>query len=302
MNVLKKILLWFKEKSLDVLRGMVIGLANVIPGVSGGTMMVSMGIYDKLIWSINNLLKKFRQCIRVLLPYLVGMVAAIALGAIGLKFAFNSFPLPANALFIGLILGSLPFILKEMKGERIGWQGALIFCVFFAVVVVLKAVEDENSTEIDLSVLEIVKLILLGAIASATMVIPGVSGSMILKTLGYYEPIVTGAIPALLKGLTSGNWGAVGHNIGILLPFLMGIIFGIFGIAKLIAFLMKRWKGWTYCAILGMVAASPVVILMDPSIYEGFNVWICIASIATLALGGFIALKLGGDPEPADAK
>ena len=286
---------WF----LDVLRGMVIGLANVIPGVSGGTMMVSMGIYDKLIWSINHLFKEFKKCLTILLPYAVGMVAAILLGAVGLKAAFASFPLPTNALFIGLILGSLPFILKEMKGEKIGWQGILVFVLFFALVVGLKIVEKENSTEIRLSVLEIVKLFLLGAVASSTMVIPGVSGSMMLKTLGYYEPIVTGAIPALLKGLTSGDWGMVGHNIGILLPFGLGIVFGIFAIAKLIEFLMKKWKGRTYCAILGMVVASPVVILMDTSIYAGFNVWICLASIVTLALGVFCALKLGGDPEPA---
>ncbi len=280
---------WF----LDVLRGMVIGLANVIPGVSGGTMMVSMGIYDKLIWSINHLFKKLKECVKILLPYGVGMVVAVLLGAVGLKVAFAKFPLPTNTLFIGLILGSLPFILKEIRGEKIGWQGVLVFVLFFALVVGLKIVEAENSTEIRLSVLEIIKLFLLGAIASATMVIPGVSGSMMLKTLGYYEPIVTGAIPALLKGLTARDWGMVGHNVGVLLPFGLGIVFGIFAIAKLIEFLMKKWKGRTYCAILGMVAASPVVILMDTSIYAGFNVWILLASIVTLALGGFCAVKLG---------
>lgn len=280
---------WF----LDVLRGMVIGLANVIPGVSGGTMMVSMGIYDKLIWSINHLFKKFKECVKTLLPYGVGMAVAVLLGAVGLKVAFAKFPLPTNTLFIGLILGSLPFILKEIRGEKIGWQGVLIFVLFFALVVGLKIVEAENSTEIRLSVLEIIKLFLLGAIASATMVIPGVSGSMMLKTLGYYEPIVTGAIPALLKGLTARDWGMVGHNVGVLLPFGLGIVFGIFAIAKLIEFLMKKWKGRTYCAILGMVTASPVVILMDTSIYAGFNVWILLASLVTLALGGFCAVKLG---------
>lgn len=286
---------WF----LDVLRGMVIGLANVIPGVSGGTMMVSMGIYDKLIWSINHLFKEFRKCVTVLLPYVVGMVAAILLGAVALKAAFEKFPLPTNFLFIGLILGSLPFILKEMKGEAVGWQGVLAFVLLFALVVGLKIVEAENTTEIHLGVFEIVKLFLLGTIASAAMVIPGVSGSMMLKTLGYYEPIVTGAIPGLLKGLTGGDWSAVLHNAGILLPFGLGIVFGIFGIAKLIEFLMKKWKGRTYCAILGMVAASPVVILMNKDIYAGFSLWIGLASAAALALGVFCAMKLGGDPEPA---
>ena len=280
---------WF----LDILRGMVIGLANVIPGVSGGTMMVSMGIYDKIIWSINHLFKEFKKCVRILWPYAVGMVAAVLLGAVGLKLAFAKFPLPTNTLFIGLILGSLPFILKEMKGERIGWQGAVVFVLFFALVVGLKIVEKDNTTEINLSVLEILKLFVLGAIASATMVIPGVSGSMMLKTLGYYEPIVTTAIPALMKGVTGGDWAAVGHNIGILLPFGLGIVFGIFAIAKLIAFLMKKWKGRTYCAILGMVAASPVVILMDTTLYQGLNAGLIIAAVIALAAGIFASLKLG---------
>ena len=284
---------WF----LDVLRGMVIGLTNVIPGVSGGTMMVSMGIYDKLIYSINNLFKKFKECFKILLPYLVGMLLAIVLGAFALKAAFKNYPLPTNALFIGLILGSLPFILKEMKGETIGWQGVLAFVLLFALVVVLKAVEANNVAAVSLNVGTVLLMLLLGAICSAAMVIPGVSGSMILKTLGYYEPVVTDAIPGLVKGISSGNWSSALQNLGLLLPFAIGIVVGIFGIAKLISLLMKKWKGRTYCGILGMVAASPVVILMDTSIYEGFNWIICVVSVIALGLGVLIASKLGGDPE-----
>ena len=286
---------WF----LDVLRGAVIGLANVIPGVSGGTMMVSMGIYDKLIYCINHLFTEFKKCISILLPYLVGMAAAILIGSFALKAAFANYPLPTNTLFIGLILGSLPFILREMKGERIGWQGAVIFVLLFALVVGLKLIEKENVAKLTLNFGSVLLMLVLGAVCSAAMVIPGVSGSMILKTLGYYEPVVTEAIPATVRGLTGGDWAAVGQNLGILIPFLIGIVVGIFGIAKLIEILMKKWKGWTYCGILGMVAASPVVILMEPKIYDGFNVWIGVAAVVTLALGILVASRLGGDPEPA---
>ena len=288
---------WF----LDVLRGMVIGLANVIPGVSGGTMMVSMGIYDKLIYSINNLFKKFKECFKILLPYLVGMVLAIVLGSFALKAAFRDYPLPTNALFIGLILGSLPYIIRETNGEKIGWQGVLAFILLFALVVGLKLAEADNVVKVSLNVGTVLVMLLLGAICSAAMVIPGVSGSMILKTLGYYEPVVTEAIPGLVKGISSGNWTAVLQNAGILLPFAIGIVAGIFGIAKLIEVLMKKWKGRTYCGILGMVCASPVVILMDTSIYEGFNAVICVVSVVALAIGVLIAMKLGGDPEPTKA-
>ena len=296
---------------LDVLRGAVIGLANVIPGVSGGTMMVSMGIYDKLIYSINNLFKKFKECFKILLPYLIGMVLAIVIGAFTLKKAFNEYPLTTNELFIGLILGSLPLILKEMKGEKIGWQGVLAFIVLFALVVGLKLTEANNTTVIETNIGTILLMVLLGAICSAAMVIPGVSGSMILKTVGYYEPIVTDKIPKLVTGITSGNWNDVLGSVAVLLPFLAGIVIGIFGIAKLISVLLKKWKGRTFCGILGMVLASPVVILMDKNNWykldkdtgavigpREITVWIILASVAALAIGAVVALKLGGDPEP----
>ena len=286
---------------MQVLRGIVIGLANVIPGVSGGTMMVSMGIYDTIIYSINHLFSEFKKCFKVLLPYLIGMVIAILAGAVGLKVAFAEFPLPTNALFIGLILGSLPFILHEVRGQKIGWQGVLFFAAFFALVVLQKVLEGNGTVTIELSVGEVIKLLLLGMVASATMVVPGVSGSMMLKTLGYYEPIVTGALPELLSGLkevlagTAGAWDTVLHNAGILLPFGIGIIIGFFGIAKLIAFLFKHWKGWTYCAILGMVAASPVVILMNSALYENISVLWVVEAVLCFGIGVVIALLFGED-------
>lgn len=280
---------------LDILRGVVIGLANIIPGVSGGTMMVSMGVYDTLIHCITHLFKEFKKSVVTLLPYGVGMLAAVVIGAFGLKAAFARFPLPTNALFIGLILGSLPMILKQMKGEKIGVPGTLIFAALFALVVLLKVFEAKNTTTITLSVLEVIKLFCLGCIASATMVIPGVSGSMILKTLGYYEPIVTGAITGLMSALASGNWEALLYNAGILVPFGIGVVVGIFAIAKLIEVLLARWKGYTYCAILGMVAASPVVILMEGSIYQGADWLIVAASVVLLAVGAVIAMRMSGD-------
>ena len=286
---------------LDILRGMVIGLANVIPGVSGGTMMVSMGIYDKIIYCINHIVKEFKKSIKILMPYLIGMVLAIVLGAVALKVAFDRYPLPTNVLFIGLILGSIPIILKQMKGVKINALSIAIFAVFAALVIIPKAIANNGygaKQAADLDIGHVIIYFLLGVIASASMVIPGISGSMMLKIFGYYETIVTDTLGGTFKdAIPSGDWSQVLHNLGVLLPFAIGIVVGIFGVAKLIEFMLKRWKGYTYCAILGMVAASPVVILMDQSIYEGFNGWILAASIAALILGVIIAFRLGGDPE-----
>ncbi len=278
---------------LEMLRGMVIGLANIIPGVSGGTMMVSMGIYDTLIHCITHLFKEFKKSILTLLPYAVGMVLAIGGLSFALKWAFAVYPLPTNTLFIGLILGGLPAILRQVKGKKKGAVGAVLFVVFFALIIVMQVFQSEHVATITLSFGEVIKLFLLGAVASATMVIPGVSGSMILKLLGYYEPVVTVAIPGLISGLAHGDWAAIGANIGILLPFGLGIVVGIFAIAKLIEVLLAHWEGQTYCAILGLVTASPVAILMATEMVN-LSWTTLIISLLTFAIGFYVAWRLGG--------
>ena len=278
---------------LEMLRGMVIGLANIIPGVSGGTMMVSMGIYDTLIHCITHLFKEFKKSILTLLPYAVGMVLAIGGLSFALKWAFAVYPLPTNTLFIGLILGGLPAILRQVKGKKKGAVGAVLFVVFFALIIVMQIFQSEHVATITLSFGEVIKLFLLGAVASATMVIPGVSGSMILKLLGYYEPVVTVAIPGLISGLAHGEWAAIGMNVGILLPFGLGIVVGIFAIAKLIEVLLARWEGQTYCAILGLVTASPVAILMATEMVN-LSWTTLIISLLTFAIGFYVAWRLGG--------
>lgn len=278
---------------LEMLRGMVIGLANIIPGVSGGTMMVSMGIYDTLIHCITHLFKEFKKSILTLLPYAVGMVLAIGGLSFALKWAFAVYPLPTNTLFIGLILGGLPAILRQVKGKKKGAVGAVLFVVFFALIIVMQIFQSEHVATITLSFGEVIKLFMLGAVASATMVIPGVSGSMILKLLGYYEPVVTVAIPGLISGLAHGDWAAVGANVGILLPFGLGIVVGIFAIAKLIEVLLAHWEGQTYCAILGLVTASPVAILMATEMVN-LSWSTLLISLLTFAIGFYIAWRLGG--------
>ena len=280
---------------VEILRGIVIGVANIIPGVSGGTMMVSMGIYDTLISCINNLFKDLKGCIKVLWPYGVGMGLGIVGLAKVLTYLLEAFPLPTNMAFIGLILGSLPVILGRIKGEKKGVAGVIAFVAAFALVVGLQILGEGNGQDaaITLSIGQMVILFFMGVIASATMVIPGVSGSMMLMLLGYYNPIIgaiSGAIDALLAMDIAGIFAAC----GVLVPFGIGVVIGIFAIAKLIEVLLKRYKGQTYCAILGLVAASPVAILMATN-YAGVTVVSWVVGAVTLALGFFAAYKLGGE-------
>ena len=122
----------------DILRGVVIGIANAIPGVSGGTMMVSMGIYDKLIYSVTHLFKQPVKSIKTLLPYFIGM----AIGIVGLAFAivamFEHIPFQTCMLFIGLILGGVPILTGHLKGVRFNLSHAVVFLIFFGSIILLQ--------------------------------------------------------------------------------------------------------------------------------------------------------------------
>lgn len=288
---------------IKALKGVVIGLANVIPGVSGGTMMVSMGIYDTLIYAITHIFKEFKKCFLALLPYIVGMAAGIFGLAFLIKLLLSQYSLPTQACFIGLILGGLPILLREVKGEKIGAVGAVLFVLFFALIIGLQLLSNQRGADvvITLNVVEIIKLVLAGTLASATMVIPGVSGSMVMMLIGYYNPVIS-ALNELRVAAFALDFAAMGAPLLTLLPFAAGIVLGIFFVAKLIEMLIKRYKGYTYCAILGLVAASPVALLMGAS-YAGVTVWTVVVSVLTFAAGFALAYYLSKkDTKPSLAK
>lgn len=276
----------------DILRGIMIGIANIIPGVSGGTMMVSMGIYDKIIGAINQIFRKLKESIKTLFPYLIGMIIGIVGLSFCIEFFFDKYPLQTALLFIGLIFGGLPVILKRMKGKKVSLAGAGLFVVFFALVILLQVYGGDHGAErvLEVNAGQLLLMVIVGIIASATMVIPGVSGSMILMALGYYSPIIS-EINFFIKALLALETDGLLHGFAILLPFGIGVILGIIGIAKLIEFLLKKYEGYTYCAILGLVFASPVAVLMGIGI-SSISVLGVIVSLITFAVGFITALFL----------
>lgn len=279
----------------DILRGVVIGLANIIPGVSGGTMMVSMGIYDTIINCINTLFKDFKRCVRILWPYALGMVLGILGLAKVITFLLGHYPMQTNLAFIGLIFGGLPIIVHKIRGEKKGIAGAIGFVLAFALVIGLQIMGEGNGQDVALtfSFGQMIILFVIGVIASATMVIPGVSGSMMLMLLGYYNPVV-GTVNRMLDALLSFNLSEIIACCGVLVPFGLGVVAGIFAVAKLIEVLLSRFPGVTYCAILGLVAASPIAILMAMD-YAGVTVMTVVASVITFVIGFAAAYKLGGE-------
>lgn len=286
----------------DMCKGAVIGIANVIPGVSGGTMAVSMGIYDKLIHCITHLFKEFKKSILFLLPIILGAAIAIVAGSFGLEFLFAKYPVPTNLLFVGLILGGLPAVTKKVKGNKFKVGHGIAFLLFFGLVVAMAALGDTEGSAADLSfnVLNVCKLFLVGMIASATMVIPGVSGSMVLLLIGYYHPILA-HINEFFRALADFNISGMLHECGILVPFGLGVLVGIFAIAKLIEVIFEKFPLYAFWAIIGLILASPfAIVLMNLGSFTAVGamsvmsiVITVLVSIITFAAGFVIAMKLG---------
>ena len=285
---------------LDILRGAVIGVSNIIPGVSGGTMAVSMGIYDRVIYAVNNLFKQFKKNFKELLPIIIGVLiglfafAALIGTLLGTK--SSEIPmtrLPTNFAFIGLILGGLPAIYQRVNMKSAKGPGVVLFLIFLALVVVLPLLNPPEARTVDHSIGTILLMIPLGAIASSTMVIPGISGSMILMLLGYYNPVINA-----MNDLRAGDWS----SLAILAPYVVGLLVGIVFIAKLMNFLLKKHAALTFSAIFGLVIGSPVALLMqNRECFQLATTGNWIASVVCLVVGFAIAWFMSTlDKKPAE--
>lgn len=252
--------------------GLGFGIANVIPGVSGGTMLVVFGIYDRLTEAISGIKAIFKS-----IPFLLSFGLGAGAGILGFSFVisalFASFGVQTNMFFIGLILGSVPLIIKTgTQDEKLRPTCIIPFVLSFALVIWLAVLERYDIVSVAPDVVngfDIVislKLIVCAVIAAVTMIIPGVSGSFVMMLMGVYETVI-GAIKDL--------------NFFVLVPFAIGVVIGVMSGAKLISVLIKKQKLMVYSAIMGLVAGSVYAILPEGF---GFN----------LQTGyGFVALVFG---------
>ena len=286
---------------LDTIKGALIGVANVIPGVSGGTMAVSLGIYNRLISSISHLFRDFKKSIATLIPILLGCALGIVGFSYAIKYLLANQPLPTCLAFLGLILGGIPVLFKDMKegikkskNGRLTAANVLAFLLLFAFAIALPLLKGSDDTLMTLTATPdtMVILFFMGVIAAATMVIPGVSGSMIMMILGYYYGIIN-SITGFIDGLKAGSISAMAAQLGILIPFGIGAVLGIFLISKLIEYLFERHTVSTYAAILGLILSSPFGIFYNTNALAHFTIPGFLIGIILFAAGGFVTWYMG---------
>lgn len=274
-----------KKNIILAVKGFFMGIANIIPGVSGGTLAITMGIYEDLIETISHFFKNFKKNILFIIPIGIGALLAIALGSKIISFSLDKYPLPTILFFVGLILGGFPMLYGKVEGS-FSLKNIWIFLLTFAFIIGIMFLKTGKNVNLEnINMVGYFLLFLVGVVAAATMIIPGISGSFMLMVMGYYKPILDA-----INSLTS--FQNIGHNISIFIPIALGLVVGVVGIAKIIEYLFKKWEVPTYYGIMGFVLASIIGIFAST---EGlsFAFGPFLIGIVLFIIGFVIAYRLG---------
>ena len=271
-----------------IIGGIAVGIANVIPGVSGGTMMVILGIFNRVMDAISGIFKKENPNRVSDIVFLFQVLIGAAIGLVGfakiIQFLFNNYPTQTYYWFIGLVAFSIPVFMKaECKGEKIS---IIPLIAGAAVVFIIKFLApDVSSGNInpafpDVTLIHCLLMIVVGAIAGGTMLLPGVSGSMMLLIFGQYH-----LFKSYLASVTT-------FQLDVLIPLFfmgIGILLGIIISAKLTGYFLKKYHRGTLSVILGLIIASSFVLIPFDVAYSMSTIVTCALS---LLFGGFLVYLL----------
>ena len=256
-------------------KGLAMGAANVIPGVSGGTVALITGIFEKLIESIKSfdltalkllLTGKFRELARhINLDFLLAVFSGVAISILTLArvfdFLFKSYPIYIWSFFFGLILASVYFVGKTVEKWRLSVVISLLVGTAFAFAVSVLNPASENSS--------IVYLFICGIIAACSMILPGLSGSFVLILLGNYQLVMIDSINDL--------------NFMVLIPVVLGAVIGLMAFSHVLSWVFKKFKDQTIALLTGFILGSMGIL------------WPWKHPVYKLDTAGHILLKKGGE-------
>lgn len=252
------------------------GISDIIPGVSGGTIAVLLGIYDRFVAAINGLgSREWKKHLAFLIPLVIGAGSAILLFSHIIKWLFAHYPEPTQFFFLGLIIGILPYLFKEADARS---HFKLIHIVLLIVgiglcssLLLLRPEETQSVIEVD-SIGKYAFIFMAGVIASAAMILPGISGSFMLLVMGVYHTVIAALSDFVLP---------------ILIVMGFGILFGLLFTSKLIHYCLNHFRHGTLAIVIGLVIGSIAVI------FPGFPVTGVLAFYCVISFGsGMLAAYL----------
>ncbi|VDG99540.1 Domain of uncharacterised function (DUF368) [Lysinibacillus sphaericus] len=268
----------------NIYRGFLMGISDLIPGVSGGTIAFMLGIYDRLLTSISGIFSKdWRKHIGFLLPLAIGMGLTLLLFSRVIKFLLANYNAPTQFFFMGLIIGILPFMAKQAKIKSTfkAWHYVVLLVVGVLLAMTAFIAPADTSIITSLTPATTVVLFLSGWAASTAMLLPGISGSFVLLLLGMYST----AIGALSD-----------FNIPIIIVIGLGVVLGFVISSKIIHYLLNQHATLTFAIIIGLIIGSIIVIY--PGVPESGTPFV-MSAVALIM--GLLVSNLFSPPE-ADSK
>jgi putative membrane protein len=280
------------------LKGTAVGAANVMPGISGATLAVIFRVYDSLIAAINGLTKDWRKSFGFLIPFGLGMVLGIvAVGSV-LSIFIRMFSFQSAGFIAGLMAGSIPFLYETAKGKSRKSPLYYLAAGIAAVVIILLAVfvpTPELYIEGSPGFGAVVLLFFGGLLSAAAMVVPGVSGAMVLILMGLF-PLAMDTINQIRSYImTPFHFELLPPILWVVAPLGLGIVLGVLLAGKGIAFLLEKYFSLTYFIIIGLVFGTVFALFADSRTYQSgdLSTFSVIAAVVLCVVGIILALKLG---------
>lgn len=258
---------------IRLLKGILVGIGFITPGLSGGVLAVVFGIYEPLMRFLANLKRQFIKNVLFFIPVGIGGVFGMVAFSAVVDFAFENYAAQFTWLFIGFIAGTFPSLFKT-SGEqgRKSWHWALLILTAVGTLFLMRWMESIHSVELTPSFLS---WLLSGALIGLGVVVPGMSPSNFLIYVGLYQPMAAG-----IRHL----------DLGVVVPLAMGLILCVLLLAKLIAWLFRRFYAGMYHFILGVVVGSTLAII--PAGVQGWTIAVCALLFVVGALVSFGLAKL----------
>lgn len=248
----------------DFTKGLVIGIGAIAPGVSGGTLAVIFGIYEEITDAIAHIFKDFKKKVIYFFPLALGG----GIGFLGfsriINYLFKYYEVEVKYLFIGLMIGTLPSVLKQANKHGFKRKYIIPFILTLGITVFFVVLENTTINIVPEGSPTAVMLAVYGAILGFGTMIPGISASFILMYLGGYQ--------VMLEGISN-------IDLAILIPVGVGFALSIIAFAKLISMLFKRAYSYTYFGVLGFALGS--IITIYPGIGFNFKYFICLLLFIT---------------------
>ncbi|MCD8195290.1 MAG: DUF368 domain-containing protein [Coprobacillus sp.] len=259
--------------------GLLIGITDTIPGISGGTTAVIAGVYDDLVFAISKIGRQFKKSIVIIVPVILGMIIGIVPCIFLFDLAFDWFAFGTVCIFGGLMIGTFPSIIDHVKGEKCTKPCIILLIVGIVVALGLgilsisfNLTDTVESIFIDRHWWFYIVVAAIGFVLAFFTVVPGISGSMILLVLGCYTNL-NKYFSLWTTEMFNGNFANTGALWGLIVTFIIGIALGAYAAAKVMAFLLSRWRVAIYYLIIGFVAGSIAVIFYTNDIYQYYMMW-----------------------------